>query len=174
MALGHGHAGWRDAVERQSRKLTHVSNLYHTLPALELAKDLVESTRHFDRVFFCNSGTEANEAALKFARRWALARPRCPARTVSFKGSFHGRSMGALSLTHKPAIRTPFEPLLQGMEFSEFNDASAAEELIARVKPCAVWVEPIQGEGGVNVATPEFMQVRPCPATPQPPRRART
>jgi len=155
-ALGHAHPSWLEALQVQGRRLTHVSNLFHTEPQVELARRLVESS-FADRVFFSNSGAEANEAALKFSRKWAgLNHGEGKAEVIAFEGSFHGRTMGALSLTHKPAYRRPFEPLVPGVTFVPFNDLAAAERAI-RDQVCAVFIEPIQGERGVYLADPEFL-----------------
>ncbi|HEX6386094.1 MAG TPA: acetylornithine transaminase [Anaerolineae bacterium] len=167
-ALGHSDEEWVAAVAEQAATLTHVSNLYHTAPQVELARRLVENS-FADKVFFCNSGAEANEAALKFARKWARMgigewgleignqSPISKTKVVAFTGGFHGRSMGALSVTHKEKYRTPFEPLVPGITFAAFNDLDSARQAIDD-DTCAVIVEPIQGEGGVHAATPEFLQ----------------
>ncbi|MBO9361733.1 MAG: aspartate aminotransferase family protein [Thermoflexus sp.] len=156
-ALGHADPGVAQVVAEQARRLVHLSNLYHTEPHLRLAEALVAHS-FADRVFFCNSGAEAAEAALKFARKFARVRFG-PHKTgfVTFTHSFHGRTMGALSVTEKPAYREPFAPLVPGVTFVSFNDVEAARAAITEAT-CAVIVEPIQGEGGVNVATPEFLQ----------------
>jgi predicted acetylornithine/succinylornithine family transaminase len=155
-ALGHAHPAWLEALQKQSRALTHVSNLFHSEPQVELARRLVESS-FADRVFFSNTGAEANEAALKFARKWArLNRGEDKTEVIAFEGAFHGRTMGALSLTHKPAYRLPFAPLVPGVTFVPFNDLAAVERAITD-RVCAVFVEPIQGESGVHVADSEFL-----------------
>ncbi|MCL6429719.1 MAG: aspartate aminotransferase family protein [Anaerolineae bacterium] len=162
-ALGYGDAGILRAMTEQARRLMHVSNLYHTAPHALLARDLVECS-FADRVFFCNSGTEANEAALKFARKWQRVNHPEQDRSeiIAFTGSFHGRTMGALSVTHREKYRAPFEPLLPGVRFLPFNDVEAARSSIGP-RTGAVIVEPLQGEGGVNPATQEFMQtLRTC------------
>jgi predicted acetylornithine/succinylornithine family transaminase len=155
-ALGHAHPAWVEAVREQSQALTHVSNLFHTEPHVELAQRLVESS-FADRVFFSNTGAEANEAALKFARKWArLSHGENKVEVIAFEGAFHGRTMGALSMTYKEAYRFPFAPLVPGVTFVPFNDFAAAEREISD-RVCAVFVEPIQGEGGVHVADSEFL-----------------
>jgi len=155
-ALGHAHAGWLEALQQQGQALTHVSNLFHTEPQVELARRLVENS-FADRIFFSNSGAEANEAALKFSRKWArLNYGEGKVGIIAFEGSFHGRTMGALSLTHNPAYRLPFEPLVPDVTFAPFNDLEAAERVISD-RACAVFVEPIQGERGVHPADPEFL-----------------
>jgi predicted acetylornithine/succinylornithine family transaminase len=161
MALGHGDELWLQAISEQAAKLTHVSNLYHTEPQVALAQSLVENS-FADRVFFCNSGTEANEAAIKFARKYAGNRPEDSGQAkksdiIAFSGSFHGRTMGALATTYNSHYREPFEPVMPGVRFASYNDLASAKEIIDE-KVCAVIVEPVQGEGGVNPADPDFLQ----------------
>jgi len=157
-ALGHGDPEILSTLSDQAGKLIHASNLYYTVPQALLARDLVECS-FADRVFFCNSGTEATEAALKFARKWQRVRhpDRVRAGVLAFTGSFHGRTMGALAATHREKYRLPFEPLMPGVTFAPFNDPVAAREAIGP-DTGAVIVEPLQGEGGVHVATPEFLR----------------
>ena len=156
-ALGHSDKEWVETVSRQAGKLTHVSNLYHTEPHVALAQQLTESS-FADRVYFCNSGTEANEAAFKFARKWARTNHPTLTKTriVAFKGSFHGRTTGALAATSKSKYRSPFEPLMPGIDFATLNDIESAQKVITK-DTCAVIVEPIQGEGGVNPASNDFL-----------------
>lgn len=156
-ALGHADPAVTAAVAEQAATLTHVSNLYHTIPGVGLARRLV--THSFaDRVFFTNSGAEANEGALKFARKWARVHGgEGKHEIVAFSGSFHGRTMGALSVTYKAVYREPFAPLVPGVCFAPFNDLDAARALISDAT-CAVIVEPVQGEGGIHAATPEFLR----------------
>ncbi|KAG5567325.1 hypothetical protein RHGRI_002777 [Rhododendron griersonianum] len=160
-ALGHGDPDWVRAVTEQANVLAHVSNVYYSVPQVELAKRLVDSS-FADRVFFSNSGTEANEAAIKFARKFQkfsnpdMKQP--PAEFISFSNSFHGRTMGALALTSKEQYRTPFEPVMPGVTFLEYGNIQATVELIRTGKIAAVFVEPIQGEGGIYTATKEFLQ----------------
>jgi predicted acetylornithine/succinylornithine family transaminase len=145
------------AIAEQAQTLTHVSNLYYTAPQVELAKRLVNHS-FADRVFFTNSGAEAIEGALKFARRQARKQfGEGKHEIVAFTGSFHGRTMGALSVTYKSIYREPFAPLVPGARFAPFNDLAAARELIGPAT-CAVVVEPVQGEGGIHAATPEFLR----------------
>ena len=156
-ALGYGDPDVLAAVAEQSQQLMHISNLYHTVPQAQLAQMLVE--RSFaDKVFFCNSGTEAVEAALKFARKWAK-RNHADQKTrfVAFEGAFHGRTMGALSLTPRPSYQDPFRPLIPGAAFGAYNDLASAEALIDD-DTCACIVEPVQGEGGVYPADPAFLK----------------
>ncbi|KAK7256229.1 hypothetical protein RIF29_29668 [Crotalaria pallida] len=161
-ALGHGDADWLKAVVDQAGTLTHVSNVFHTLPQVELAKHLVASS-FADRVFFANSGTEANEAAIKFSRKYqkhtCTNNGKVPATEfIAFSNCFHGRTLGALALTSKVQYRAPFEPVMPGVTFLEYGNAQAAVELIQQGKIAAVFVEPIQGEGGIYSATKEFLQ----------------
>jgi predicted acetylornithine/succinylornithine family transaminase len=149
--LGHGDRAVVKAIRQQADKLLHTSNLYHTEPGRALAHRLVEMAFP-SKVFLCNSGTETVESAIKFARRIGEGRRDL----VAFEGSFHGRTLGALSLTWTAKYREPFEPLVPGVTFSPFNDLEAARNVITD-KTAAVVVEPVQGEGGVRVATPEFL-----------------
>ncbi len=156
-ALGHAHPDLIAALTEQAGKLWHVSNLYHTAPQVRLAEALCGSS-FADRVFFCNSGAEANEGAFKFARKWAHDRfgPEKHA-IVAFSNAFHGRTFGALAATPREKYQAPFRPLLPGVRFAEFNNLASATEAIGD-DVCAVIVEPVQGEGGVHPATPEFLQ----------------
>ncbi|XWS16513.1 hypothetical protein CRYUN_Cryun34aG0094900 [Craigia yunnanensis] len=160
-ALGYGDPDWVRAVTEQANVLTHVSNAYYSIPQVELAKRLVANS-FADRVFFSNSGTEANEAAIKFSRkfqRFTHPDDRQPATDfISFTNSFHGRTMGALALTSKEHYRSPFEPVMPGVTFLEYGNIQAAKDLIQHGKTAAVFVEPIQGEGGIYSATKEFLQ----------------
>lgn len=156
-ALGYGDPEIAQAMAEQATRLIHVSNLYHTIPGGELARSLVESSPAFDRVFFCNSGTEAIEGSLKFARKFARAHYGGGKTTiVAFDGSFHGRTMGAVAITAREKYRLPFSPVMPGVRFAPFNDVAALNEAITD-DVCAVVVEPVQGEGGLHIATPEFL-----------------
>jgi acetylornithine/N-succinyldiaminopimelate aminotransferase len=156
-ALGHADPQVVATIQRAAEGLIHVSNLFHTEPQAVLARSLVK--RSFaDRVFFCNSGTEAVEGALKFARKYARqTHGRGKTAIVAFENSFHGRTMGALSTTATEKYRAPFEPLVPGVRFIPFNDVAAAHAAIAD-DVCAVIVEPVQGEGGIHPATPDFLR----------------
>jgi predicted acetylornithine/succinylornithine family transaminase len=160
-ALGHCPPAVVEAICEQAVRLLHVSNLYHTAPQALLARDLVEGSgagyRVADRVYFCNSGAEAVEACIKFARKWGKANGGKTA-FVAFEHSFHGRTMGSLALTDKERYQAPFEPLMPGVHFSPFGDLEAAVALIAEVQPCGVIVEAVQGEGGINIASDAFLQ----------------
>jgi acetylornithine/N-succinyldiaminopimelate aminotransferase len=156
-ALGYGDPDVARVIAEQAAGLIHTSNLYHTRAAGELARLLVENS-FADRVFFGNSGAEANEGALKFARKYAREhRGEGKTTIVAFSGSFHGRTMGAVAVTHREKYRAPFMPVMPDVRFAPFNDLQAAEAAITD-DVCAVIVEPIQGEGGLSVATPEFLR----------------
>jgi len=151
--LGHAHPAVAEAVARQAATLVQVSNLYYTLPQLELAEALVERSP-FDRVFFTNSGTEANEAALKLARRHGGERG--AHEVVSLAGSFHGRTFGSLAATGQPKYQAPFAPLPPGFRHVAANDVEALDDAVTDAT-CAVLLEPIMGEGGVHPLSDEFL-----------------
>ncbi|HEY0797734.1 MAG TPA: aspartate aminotransferase family protein [Candidatus Baltobacteraceae bacterium] len=155
-ALGHAHTGIVGAIAAQAATLVHCSNLYNHEPAGELATRLAELSG-FERVFFCNSGTEANEAAIKLARKLAFRRSE-PERNVilACNNSFHGRTLGALAATDSAAYREGFEPLPLGFAFTPFNDPAALNDAIDE-HTAALIIEPVQGESGVLPATPEFL-----------------
>jgi acetylornithine/N-succinyldiaminopimelate aminotransferase len=157
-ALGHNNEAVTSAIQEAMSGPIHLSNLYHNEPMTLLARDLCESC-FADRIFFCNSGTEAVEGALKFARKYAKVALEQEDKTeiVAFTGSFHGRSMGALSATSTEKYRTPFGPLVPGFSFAEYNNVEAINQAVTD-KTCAVIVEPVQGEGGVTPAKPEFLK----------------
>ena len=126
-ALGYGDYGVLKAIETQAAKLMHVSNLYHTIPSVQVAKQLVEHS-FADRVFFCNSGTEAWEASLKFCRKWGNTTHDQPKnRLIAFENSFHGRTYGSISTTGQPKYHKGFEPLLPGIDFARFNDLASVD-----------------------------------------------
>jgi acetylornithine/N-succinyldiaminopimelate aminotransferase len=156
-SLGHAHPAIARALADQASTLVHTSNLYfHPLQG-ELARRLSALTG-LERAFFCNSGTEAMEACLKFARRyWHSAGATHRTKFIAFAHSFHGRTMGALSVTSDAHYRTPFEPLVPGVTFAATDEPSAFDELVDETT-AAVIVEPIQGEGGVRVITPQLVQ----------------
>ncbi len=158
--LGHAHPQVAEALCRQARTLWHVSNLFYTGPQMDLAAWLTGHS-FADRVFFCNSGAEANEAAIKLARKYFKeAGQPGRFRIISMEQSFHGRTMATLSATGQEKIKSGFDPLLEGFDFAPFDDIAA---LRAKVGPAtaAVLLEPIQGEGGVRCPRPDFLkQVR--------------
>jgi predicted acetylornithine/succinylornithine family transaminase len=154
-ALGHCNPAVKQALLDQADKLWHVSNLYTTAPQLELAERLIQHS-FADRVFFANSGAEANEVALKLARRHHYAAGRDRTEIVAFDGSFHGRTLFTLTATGTPAFREGFEPVVPGIHHAPFNDLAATEKLVGD-RTAAILVEAIQGEGGVRPATHEFL-----------------
>ncbi len=154
-ALGHAPAGLARAVAKQIKSLGHVSNLFAHPPGVAYATALLDATG-YDRAFFCNSGTEAVEAALKFARAHARARGREGRDILAFRGGFHGRTGFALSATWTPGYREPFEPLVPGIRFADLNDAPGLDAVLDD-GVCAVIVEPVQGEGGAVPATRDFL-----------------
>ncbi len=157
-ALGHSDPGVVAAITEQAGKLIHTSNLFYTEPGARLANRLCELS-FADRVFFSNSGSEANETAIKFARKFAKVTSDDPAKTqiVCFDHAFHGRTMGALAMTPKEAYQMPFRPLMPDVVVAPFNDPDAAIAMIG-AQTCAVFVEPVQGEGGVYPAHNEFLK----------------
>ena len=155
-ALGYGDAGLVAALHAAADGLVHVSNLYETAPATKLAAALVE--RSFaDKVFFCNSGAEANEGAFKFARRWARTVGEVKHEIVALRGAFHGRLFATLAATDRPAYRLPFRPLAPGISISERNLEDLSATLDAETV-AALIVEPVQGEGGVRVLDGGFIR----------------
>jgi acetylornithine/N-succinyldiaminopimelate aminotransferase len=152
--LGYGDRKVLAAIKDQAGKLIHASNLFHNEPAARLARKLVDVSFPA-KVFFGNSGTEVTEAALKFARK--IGKPQGRFELVSFERSFHGRTLGALSLTWTAKYREPFEPLVPGVKFARYGDLASLEAVIGD-RTAAVFVEPVQGEGGIHVATTDFMQ----------------
>ncbi|MFH1086549.1 MAG: aspartate aminotransferase family protein [Chloroflexota bacterium] len=155
-ALGYGDPDILRAIVAQAGTLMHVSNLYCTAPQAQLAKMLVEAS-FADKVYFCNSGAESVEAAIKFARKWAKVNYGADrSEFVAFSGAFHGRTMGALALTPRPHYQDAFRPLMPGANIVPFNDLAAAEAAITETT-CAVVVEPVQGESGVIPAEPAFL-----------------
>lgn len=158
-ALGHGSPVVASAIRSALETgLVHTSNLFPTRPVRELAQLLVELSFP-GQVFFCNSGAEANEAALKFSRRWAGATgAERKKEFVSFRGAFHGRLFGSLAATDREAYQAPFRPLMPGVHFAEVGDVAGVEALLAGGSVAAVFIEPIQGEGGVNLVPPDFLR----------------
>ena len=147
--LGHAHVGITGAITEQAQTLTHVSNLYYTVPQTELAAWLVQHS-FADRAFFCNSGAEANEAAIKLARKYFSEKGENNRfRIITMEQSFHGRTMATLSATGQDKIKKGFDPVLEGFDYVPFNDAEALRAKID-TNTCAVMLEPIQGEGGVR------------------------
>lgn len=155
--LGHAHPDLVEAIVEQARHLLHASNLYYTEPQVQLARLLVEHS-FADKVFLCNSGAEANEAAIKLARRYSNQKYG-PDRyeIVAMRNSFHGRTMATLSATGQEKVQRSYDPLVPGFVHVPFNDAHAVEKALTP-KTAAVMLEPVQGEGGVHVADPAYLQ----------------
>ena len=155
--LGHCPPAVVNAIRKQAGKLLHVSNLYHIEPQSQLAADLTRLS-FADKFFFCNSGTEANEAAIKLARKWFDDNGQ-PERheIITMNNSFHGRTMASLSATAQKKYHAGFDPLLPGFKYVPFNSIQAIKKATTR-KTCAVLVEPIQGEGGVNLADKAYFK----------------
>lgn len=155
-SLGHSSPLVTKVLSEQSKELVHVSNLYYTVPQTRLARLLVENS-FADRVFFCNSGAEANEAAIKLARRYSYENFGSGRETIiSMNNSFHGRTMATLSATGQDKIKEGYDPLLNGFKFVPFNNADALESAIDETV-CAVMLEPVQGEGGVVCPDPGYL-----------------
>lgn len=156
-SLGYGNDTYKDALKKQVDKLLHVSNLFYNEPTTEAAKKLLKVSG-MDRVFFTNSGTEAIEGALKAARKYSYNKYGTERyEIIAMNHSFHGRSMGALSVTGTEKYRTPFEPLIGGVTFADYNDFDSVKAAVTD-KTCAILMETVQGEGGIYPATPEFIQ----------------
>jgi acetylornithine/N-succinyldiaminopimelate aminotransferase len=155
--LGHCHPRVVVAIQKQAQRLIHVSNYYYIEPQIKLAKLLVEHS-FADKVFFCNSGAEAIEAAIKLARKYAKEKIH-PNRfeIIAAKNSFHGRTLAAITATGQEKFQKGFEPLVPGFKHVPFNDVKAMREAITE-ETCAIMLEPIQGEGGVRVADPNYLK----------------
>ena len=155
--LGHGHPDLVQTIQRQAVQLIHTSNLYYTEPQVKLAKMLVDHS-FADRVFFCNSGAEANEAAIKLARRYGHER-HGPDRfeIITMKNSFHGRTLATLTATGQEKVQKGFEPLMPGFVYAPFNDFGAVESMVNE-RTAAILLEPIQAEGGVHVADRDYLR----------------
>ncbi len=159
-SLGHQDPDLLAALDAQSRKLWHTSNIFFTEPPIRLAEKLVESSGFAKKAFFSNSGAEANEAAIKLCRKYAADQGKPPEKRniISFNGSFHGRTMATVTLTAQPKYHVGFEPMPGGFIYCDtFNDEAAIERLVDE-NTCAIFVEPVQGEGGVMPAKPGFLK----------------
>ena len=155
-ALGYGNRKYNDDLKDQIDKLMHTSNLYYNLPIMEAAEKILKVSK-MDRVFFTNSGTEAIEGAIKAAKKYAYTRDgHTDHEIIAMNHSFHGRSLGALSVTGNKHYQEPFEPLLGGIRFADFNDLESVKAQLTD-KTCAILFETVQGEGGIYPATQEFM-----------------
>ena len=159
-ALGHQDPDLLAALTTQAHKLWHSSNVFYTEPPLRLAEELVHASHFAERVFLCNSGAEANEAAIKLVRRWAASKGRAPEQRtiITFRGSFHGRTLATVTATAQPKYQQGYEPLPAGFRYLDFNDVAALEQAFAAGDIAAVMLEPVQGEGGVLPAAPGFLK----------------
>ncbi len=156
-ALGYNNKAYNDALKAQIDKLIHTSNYYYNVPAIEAAKKL-QKVSGMDRVFFTNSGAEAVEGAIKAARKYAYLKDGCTDHEmIAMNHSFHGRTMGALSVTGNPKYREAFEPMIGHIKFAEMNDFESVKALVTD-KTCAIMFETVQGEGGIYPATKEFLE----------------
>jgi acetylornithine aminotransferase len=155
--LGHGHPDLVQAIQRQAAQLIHISNLYYTEPQVKLAQVLVDHS-FADRVFFCNSGAEANEAAIKLARRYGHAKHGADRyEIITMKNSFHGRTLATMTATGQEKVQKGFEPLMPGFVYASFNDFGAIESMVSD-KTTGIMLEPVQGEGGVHVADRDYLR----------------
>jgi acetylornithine/N-succinyldiaminopimelate aminotransferase len=157
--LGHADPELVAALTEQAGKLWHTSNVFYSEPPVRLAEELVAASRFAERVFLCNSGAEANEAAIKLARKWASAQGRAPDRRtiVTCRGSFHGRTLAAVTATAQPKYQEGYEPLPGGFRYVDFNDLDQLDAAMASGDVCAVMLEPVQGEGGVMPARDGYL-----------------
>ena len=158
--LGHNDPDLVAALVEQASKLWHTSNVFYSEPPLRLAEELVTASRFAARVFLCNSGAEANEAAIKLIRKWATAQGRAPDQRVivTFRGRFHGRTLATVTATAQPKYQEGYEPLPGGFRYVDFNDLAQLESAMSTGDVAAVLVEPIQGEGGVMPAAEGFLR----------------
>lgn len=156
-ALGYSNEAYKNALKDQVDKLLHTSNLYYNVPTIEAAKKALKASG-MDRIFFTNSGTEAIEGAIKAAKKYAYTRDgHAGHEIIAIKHSFHGRSIGALSVTGNAHYQEPFAPLMPGVKFAEYNNLESVKELVTD-KTCAVIMETVQGEGGIYPADPAFIE----------------
>ena len=156
-ALGYSNEAYKNALKDQVDKLLHTSNLYYNVPTIEAAKKALKASG-MDRIFFTNSGTEAIEGAIKAAKKYAYTRDgHAGHEIIAMKHSFHGRSIGALSVTGNAHYQEPFAPLMPGVKFAEYNNLESVKELVTD-KTCAVIMETVQGEGGIYTADPAFIE----------------
>ena len=156
-ALGYGNEAYNNALKEQIDKIIHTSNLYYNTMAAEAAGKLIKASG-MDKVFFTNSGTEAVEGAIKAAKKYAYLKDgSANHEIIAMKNSFHGRSLGALSVTGNEKYQEPFRPLMEGVKFAAFNDLESVEAQITE-KTCAIILETIQGEGGIHPASKDFLE----------------
>ena len=156
-ALGYDNTEYKDSLKKQVDSLLHTSNLYYNTPIVKASEKLLAASK-MDRVFFTNSGTEAIEGAIKAAKKYAFTRDGHAGHDIiAMNHSFHGRSLGALSVTGNAHYQEPFEPLMPGVKFADFNDLDSIKNQVTD-KTCAIIMETVQGEGGIYPADPEFLQ----------------
>ena len=157
--LGHHNRDLMKALIGQAEKIWHTSNIFFTEPAVMLAEELVNASKFAKRVFLSNSGSEANEAAIKVARKYAADKGRPPERReiITFTGSFHGRTLAAVTATAQPKYHAGYEPLPPGFRYVAFNDFKAIADAVSD-KTCAVMIEVVQGEGGITPVKPGFLK----------------
>ena len=156
-ALGYGNRAYTEALKKQVDTLLHTSNLYYNVPVIEAAKNALAASQ-MDRIFFTNSGTEAIEGAIKAAKKYAYTRDgHAGHEIIAMQHSFHGRSLGALSVTGNAHYQEPFEPLMPGVRFAEFNNLDSVKAQITN-KTCAILMETVQGEGGIYPAEKAFLE----------------
>ncbi len=161
-SLGHCHPVMVEAIEKQAHTLIHVSNLYHTEPAAHLAQLITDLVEIPGKTFFANSGAESNDGLIKLARRFGLHSPdaitgQARSEIITFNKSFHGRTLGGIAATGQQKIKEGFDPLLPGFRHVPFNQLNTLTDAVGP-STCAILLEPIQGEGGINCATPEFLE----------------
>jgi predicted acetylornithine/succinylornithine family transaminase len=155
-SLGYNHSQFTTAVQEQLNRIIHYSNLFYNEQQIELAEKLV-SNSHFDKAFFCNSGTESVEAALKLARKMGKLKKNGAWKIIAMNKSFHGRTTGSLSLTGQIKYQEPFLPLLPGVTFADFNDFNDLKKKVD-AETCAIIIEPVQGEGGIYPAEQDYLE----------------
>ena len=156
-ALGYGCQAYNEALKNQIDRMIHTSNLYYNVPVLEAAQKALAASG-MDRIFFTNSGTEAIEGAMKAAKKYAFSRDGYAGHEIiAMQHSFHGRSLGALSVTGNAHYQEPFEPLIPGIRFAVYNDLDSVKAQVTE-KTCAIILETVQGEGGIYPADPRFLQ----------------
>lgn len=155
-SLGYNYPKLTSALKTQVEKLLHISNLYYTKPQIDAAQKIVDNSI-FDKVFFCNSGAEANEAAIKLARKYGKSKSPDKVKIITMKNSFHGRTYGAMTATGQTKYQESFRPLVPDFEYASFNDIESLKEVMSD-KVCAVMLEVIQGEGGIKVADMTYLK----------------
>ena len=155
--IGHNHPAVTEAIRDQAGKILQMSNLFYTTPQLPLAKILVDNS-DVDRVFFCNSGAEANEGACKVARKWGKTKLRGAYEIITTFDSFHGRTQAMMAATGQPAYQEKWTPLMPGFVNVDYNDVQAIKDAYVEGRTCAVMLEPVQGEGGVNIPSDNYLK----------------